>query len=76
MDNHKERAFYAVVGDGYIRHRRLNIARQHLERGLVSITEAAYEAGYQHPSNFTNAFKKAFGVPPHALAKHSTSRTS
>ncbi len=67
---------YNLTINGYIRHRRLDIARQHLERGLVSITEAAYEAGYQHPSNFTIAFKKAFGVPPHALAKHSTSRTS
>lgn len=44
--------------NGYIRYRRLEIARVHLERGLVSITEAAYEAGYHHPSNFTNAFKK------------------
>ena len=60
---------YNMTINGYIRLRRLEIARQHLERGLVSITEAAYEAGYQHPSNFTNAFKKTFGVPPHALAK-------
>ncbi|ULN65984.1 AraC family transcriptional regulator [Vibrio gigantis] len=67
---------YNLTINGYIRQRRLDIARQHLERGLVSITEAAYEAGYQHPSNFTNAFKKAFGVPPHALAKNSVSRTS
>ncbi|KAA8677616.1 helix-turn-helix domain-containing protein [Vibrio gigantis] len=67
---------YNLTINGYIRQRRLDIARQHLERGLVSITEAAYEAGYQHPSNFTSAFKKAFGVPPHALAKNSVSRTS
>ncbi|MDD1829408.1 AraC family transcriptional regulator [Photobacterium sp. ZSDE20] len=67
---------YNLTINGYIRHRRLDIARQHLERGLVTITEAAYEAGYQHPSNFTSAFKKAFGVPPHALAKHSASRGS
>ncbi|OBS92782.1 AraC family transcriptional regulator [Vibrio tasmaniensis] len=66
---------YNLTINGYIRYRRLDIARQHLERGLVSITEAAYEAGYQHPSNFTSAFKKAFGVPPHALAKHFTSKT-
>ncbi|MFS1463257.1 helix-turn-helix domain-containing protein [Vibrio lentus] len=65
---------YNLTINGYIRYRRLDIARQHLERGLVSITEAAYEAGYQHPSNFTSAFKKAFGVPPHALAKHFTSK--
>lgn len=52
---------------GYIRHRRLEIARQNLEHGLMSITEAAYEAGYHHPSNFTNAFKKVFGVAPHEV---------
>lgn len=54
---------------GYIRYRRLEIAKQHLERGLIGITEAAYEAGYHHPSNFTNAFKRTFGVPPHAIVK-------
>ncbi|UTV28821.1 AraC family transcriptional regulator [Photobacterium atrarenae] len=52
---------------GYIRQRRLEIAKQQLERGQVTITEAAYEAGYQHPSNFTNAFKRAFGVPPQRI---------
>ncbi|MGF1908553.1 AraC family transcriptional regulator [Vibrio kasasachensis] len=58
-----------ITVNEYIRHRRLAIARQHLERGLVTITEAAYEAGYQHPSNFTNAFKKLFGVPPQDIEK-------
>ena len=53
----------------YIRQRRLEIAKQHLESGLVTITEAAYDAGYQHPSNFTIAFKKAFGQPPTAFVK-------
>ncbi|PMK15744.1 AraC family transcriptional regulator [Vibrio splendidus] len=65
---------YNLTINGYIRYRRLDIARQHLERGLVSITEAAYEAGYQHPSNFTSAFKKTFGVPPHELVKSSVAR--
>ncbi|OED66114.1 AraC family transcriptional regulator [Vibrio splendidus ZS-139] len=60
---------YNLTINGYIRYRRLDITRQHLERGLVSITEAAYEAGYQHPSNFTSAFKKAFGVPPQDIYK-------
>jgi AraC-like DNA-binding protein len=48
----------------YIRRRRLEIAKQQLERGIFSITEAAYTAGYRHPSNFTHAFKKTFGYPP------------
>ncbi|WP_230600251.1 helix-turn-helix transcriptional regulator [Vibrio fluvialis] len=56
----------------YVRQRRLNNARQQLERGYVTITEAAYEAGYHHPSNFTAAFKKAFGQSPQAfVAKQS-----
>ncbi|WP_045389044.1 AraC family transcriptional regulator [Vibrio rotiferianus] len=56
-----------ITVNGYIRHRRLEIARQNLEHGLMSITEAAYEAGYHHPSNFTSAFKKVFGVAPHEV---------
>ncbi|NOH62597.1 AraC family transcriptional regulator [Vibrio sp. RE88] len=55
--------------NSYIRSRRLRIAKQHLEQGLVTITEAAYEAGYKHPANFTNAFKKTFGFPPTAAVK-------
>ena len=49
---------------GYIRFRRLELAKQHLDNGIMSITEAAYNAGYHHPSNFTNAFKKTFGSSP------------
>ncbi|WP_171760935.1 AraC family transcriptional regulator [Vibrio sp. RE86] len=62
-----QRKFKLQLGitlNSYIRTRRLNVAKQHLQRGLVSVTEAAYEAGYNHPANFTNAFKKEFGVPP------------
>jgi len=50
--------------NSYVRHRRLEIAKYQLEQGLVSVTEAAYEAGYHHPANFTKAFKKIFGCPP------------
>lgn len=53
----------------YIRRRRLEIAKQKLERGLITITEAAYTAGYRYPSNFTNAFKKMFGYPPKITTK-------
>jgi len=51
----------------YIRRRRLNIAKQQLESGLISISEAAYNSGYRHPSNFTSAFKKVFGKAPQNL---------
>lgn len=66
-----QRKFKQQVGltiNGYIRKRRLEVAKQHLEKGLVTITEAAYEAGYNHPANFTNAFKKEYGVPPFTIS--------
>ncbi|MEG3753184.1 AraC family transcriptional regulator [Psychromonas arctica] len=62
-----QRKFKSTLGcsvNSYIRRRRLEIAKQQLARGAVSITEAAYNAGYRHPSNFTNAFKKHFGQSP------------
>ncbi|NOH95639.1 AraC family transcriptional regulator [Vibrio sp. 99-70-13A1] len=68
-ESNLQRKFKAALGcsvRSYIRRRRLDIARQHLERGVATVTEAAYNAGYRHPSNFTIAFKKAFGYPPMA----------
>jgi len=62
-----QRKFKATLGcsvNSYVRRRRLEIAKQQLGRGIISITEAAYNAGYRHPSNFTTAFKKHFGQSP------------
>ncbi len=67
-----QRVFRSHVGitiNSYIRQRRLRLAKHNLEKGLVTITEAAYEAGYNHPANFTIAFKKAFGIPPAKVVK-------
>jgi len=66
-ESNLQRKFKMTFGysiQSYIRRRRLEIARQNLDRGVASVTEVAYSAGYRHPSNFTNAFKKAFGYPP------------
>lgn len=66
-ESNMQRKFKVAFGysvQNYIRRRRLEIARQHLERGVATVTEVAYSAGYRHPSNFTNAFRKAFGYPP------------
>jgi len=45
--------------------------RLRMERALAelrntdrSITEIAYDAGYEHPSNFATAFRRTFGVTP------------
>lgn len=64
---HKFKNSLGISVLSYIRRRRLNIAKQQLESGLMTISEAAYNAGYRHPSNFTSAFKKVFGIPPQDL---------
>jgi len=64
---HKFKKSLGISVLSYIRRRRLNIAKQQLEASLMTISEAAYNAGYRHPSNFTSAFKKVFGIPPQDL---------
>ncbi len=48
----------------YIRQRRLELAHEAIELRGVTIGEAAFIAGYKHPSNFSIAFKRHFGVAP------------
>ncbi|WP_164513260.1 helix-turn-helix domain-containing protein [Thiosocius teredinicola] len=60
---------YGTTVIDYIRQRRLEIARYALAVQGVSIGEAAYLAGYKHPSNFVTAFKKHFAVTPAQLVK-------
>ena len=61
-----QRSFKGIYGGSvasYIRRKRLERARRALEEG-ASIGEVAFQAGYRHSSNFTSAFKKAFGCSP------------
>ncbi|MBU6952070.1 AraC family transcriptional regulator [Hahella sp. HN01] len=51
----------------YVRQRKLEAARDALLKKELSIGEAAYRAGYRHPSNFVTAFKRAFGATPGEL---------
>lgn len=48
----------------FTRQSRLEAAKDAIERRGTSIAQAAYLAGYAHHSNFTTAFKRAYGVPP------------
>ena len=43
---------------------RMDEAKRLLETTGLSITEIAFEVGYEYSSNFTTAFKRRFGVPP------------
>ncbi|MEQ9554241.1 MAG: AraC family transcriptional regulator [Rhodospirillales bacterium] len=60
-------AFKAVYGRtiaDYSRELRLQRAREAIERDGVSVAQAAYDAGYSNPANFSTAFKRLFGLSP------------
>jgi AraC-like DNA-binding protein len=56
----------------FIRYRWLDEAHEALLFSNHSISDIAFDAGYVHLSNFTNAFRKRFGYPPSALRKQAT----
>ncbi|MEO4044099.1 AraC family transcriptional regulator [Hoeflea sp. CAU 1731] len=60
---------YGMPISQYIRRYMLERARQTLERDNVTISEAAYNAGYTSPANFATAFKRHFGMSPSSLQK-------
>ena len=51
---------------------RMEFAAKLLEATDRSITDIAFEIGYDYPSNFTTAFKRHFGVPPRSVRKGGT----
>ncbi len=53
----------------YIKQRRLEAAKKSLLINELSIGEVAFHAGYNHTSNFINAFKKSFNMTPAAYVK-------
>ncbi len=60
------RAVYGVSANDYLRNKRLGLAREALVHQNLSVTEAAYVAGYSNPANFATAFRKYFGAAPSA----------
>jgi AraC-like DNA-binding protein len=64
--------FSAITGYSvgeYIRFRRLSCAANELETGEHSVTEMAFECGYETVEAFSKAFKRLFGCPPSRLSK-------
>ena len=51
----------------YVRSRRLEKVRDVLRQEDMSVSEAAFLAGYNHTSNFITAFRRQFGVTPGEL---------
>jgi len=54
---------YGVSVMGYLRQRRMELARQYLEQGW-RVQDAAHYVGYRHASNFATAYRHHFGVSP------------
>jgi len=63
----KFKTTYGVTVNNYCRQRRLDMAKKALLVDKKSIGEAAFIAGYGHPSNFITAFKKRFKLTPSEL---------
>lgn len=62
-----QRAFKAAYGStivDFVREYRLHQARKAMDQDGISVSEAAYLAGYTNPANFSTAFKKLFGLTP------------
>lgn len=66
VQRHFKERFGMTISD-FIRRERLETARTALERDGIPISQAAYLAGYNNPSSFTTAFKRAYGVSPKRL---------
>lgn len=62
-----QRLFRMVLGTSVFDHYRglrMDRARRLLERERITVTEAAFAAGYGNPANFATAFKRRYGLCP------------
>ena len=48
---------------------RLDLARQLLAAGELTVKQVAHMAGYAHVSNFSLAFSRRFGYPPSGVTE-------
>jgi AraC-like DNA-binding protein len=55
---------YKTTVFGYIREKRMHIARNLLERGECNVSQAALVVGYESVPSFIRQFKKTFGCNP------------
>lgn len=64
--------FSAITGYSvgeYIRFRRLSCAADELADGKRSVTDMAFECGYETVEAFSKAFKRLFGCPPSRMVE-------
>jgi len=67
-----QKVFYALTGISvaeYVRRRRLSLAGYELQRGELSVLDAALKYGYTSPDSFTRAFRQLHGITPSEVKK-------
>ncbi|MDP4271785.1 MAG: helix-turn-helix domain-containing protein, partial [Bacteroidota bacterium] len=57
----------------FVRDIRVKRALQYLESGQYSVSEAAYQAGFNNPHYFSQCFKKKYGYSPSEFLKQRSS---
>lgn len=62
----KFQAMYQCSVFGWLRERRLELARDYLAQGW-SVQQAAHFVGYRHATNFATAFRERYGISPSEL---------
>lgn len=58
---------YGIGLSEFIRKSRLNTAKVALQREGITISQAAYLAGYSSVANFSTAFRREYDIPPASL---------
>lgn len=69
-----KKCFKGVYGDSiyaYMKKYRLQVAKQLLREGDLTISEIATRIGYLNPNKFTSAFRDEYGVSPTTYRKRS-----
>lgn len=72
VESDLQKTFYALTGISiaeYIRRRRLSLAGYDLQKGDLSVLDAALKYGYNSPDSFTRAFRQMHGITPSAAKK-------
>ena len=67
-----EKQFQTTPGK-WLLEKRLNHALHLVSNMHKTVSEAAFESGFENPSHFSRSFKVRFGMPPTAVKQQSTS---
>ena len=61
--------FYGISPVKYVNNLKITRAKELIESGMYSVTEAAFASGYTDMSHFSREFKKSTGFAPSRYGK-------